>query len=52
VYHVLEISFSVFSLGFFSVNMRVVSDEHGETPLGHFRNGREVQWKIDSKNGG
>jgi hypothetical protein len=29
--------------------MGIVSDELGEVPLGHFRNGKEVQWKWSPK---
>jgi hypothetical protein len=53
VYHAIETSFSAFPFGFFPpVNMGVISDEHGEMPLGHFQNGKEVQWKMESKNVG
>jgi hypothetical protein len=52
VYYVIETSFSAFPFGFFPVNMAVVSDEHGEIPLGYFRNGKVVQWKMESKNVG
>jgi hypothetical protein len=32
--------------------MGAVSNEHGEMPLGHFWNGKEVQWKMEFKNFG
>jgi hypothetical protein len=52
VYHVTETSFPAFLFGFFPLNMEVVSDENGEMPLGYFRSGKEVHWKMESKNVG
>jgi hypothetical protein len=48
----LKLHFLHSDLNFFPVNMGVVSGEHGEMPLGLFRDGKEVQWKMESRNVG